>query len=131
LNLFSLKHSYCLESRNMNLPIRALYEIRAFSKPCTRPDWRICKNQEATAIGSYNDWYYFLVMALDWEKVTDENGYRVFFDAFDVKAHLRETNMVNRLVEFEKKMPLELTMMQITSMWCLQHWFRGLMALRL
>jgi hypothetical protein len=34
----------------MNLPIRALYEIRAFSRPLTRVDWRTCKKTEATII---------------------------------------------------------------------------------
>ncbi len=34
----------------MNLPIRALYEIRAFSRPLTRVDWRTCKKPEATII---------------------------------------------------------------------------------
>ena len=31
----------------MFLPLRALYEIRAFSKPMTRPDWRTCKKEES------------------------------------------------------------------------------------
>ena len=34
----------------MNLPIRALYEIRAFSRPVTRPDWRTCKKAECSAM---------------------------------------------------------------------------------
>jgi hypothetical protein len=34
----------------MNLPIRALYDIRAFSRPASRPDWRTCKNAEAAII---------------------------------------------------------------------------------
>jgi vacuolar-type H+-ATPase subunit B/Vma2 len=34
----------------MNLPIRALYEIRAFSKPMTRVDWRTCKRNEIRTI---------------------------------------------------------------------------------
>jgi hypothetical protein len=34
----------------MNLPIRALYEISAFSKPMTRPDWKTCKLSEAACI---------------------------------------------------------------------------------
>jgi hypothetical protein len=34
----------------MNLPIRALYEIRAFSRPATRVDWRTCKTTEANLI---------------------------------------------------------------------------------
>jgi hypothetical protein len=34
----------------MNLPIRALYEIRAFSQPLTRVDWRTCKQAEANLI---------------------------------------------------------------------------------
>lgn len=113
----------------MEFPEDILAIVRAYSKPCTRYDWRTCKAHEATEISWYNDWYYFLVMELNWERVTDENGYRMFFDEFDVKAHLRETKMVTRLMDFEKRMPLELTMTEITSMWCVQHWFRGLMAL--
>ena len=35
---------------NKNMPIRALYEIRAFSKPMTRPDWRTCKRRETRLI---------------------------------------------------------------------------------
>jgi vacuolar-type H+-ATPase subunit B/Vma2 len=34
----------------MNLPIRALYEIRGFSKPMTRVDWRTCKRNEIRII---------------------------------------------------------------------------------
>ena len=34
----------------MNLPIRALYEIRGFSKPMTRVDWRTCKGNEIRII---------------------------------------------------------------------------------
>jgi hypothetical protein len=34
----------------MNLPIRALYEIRAFSRPMTRVDWRTCKMNEIRTI---------------------------------------------------------------------------------
>jgi len=34
----------------MNLPIRALYEIRGFSRPASRPDWRTCKKREAGII---------------------------------------------------------------------------------
>lgn len=33
-----------------NLPIRALYEIRALSRPVTRPDWRTCKKTEAEMV---------------------------------------------------------------------------------
>ncbi len=32
------------------MPIRALYEIQAFSKPMTRPDWRTCKAEIASCI---------------------------------------------------------------------------------
>ncbi len=32
------------------MPIRALYEIQAFSKPMTRPDWRTCKRHETRLI---------------------------------------------------------------------------------
>jgi hypothetical protein len=38
----------------MNLPIRALYEIQAFSKPVTRVDWRTCKNAEVRIIRQHN-----------------------------------------------------------------------------
>jgi vacuolar-type H+-ATPase subunit B/Vma2 len=34
----------------MNLPLRALYEIRAFSQPMTRVDWRTCKRNEIRTI---------------------------------------------------------------------------------
>jgi hypothetical protein len=37
----------------MNLPIRALYEIRGFSRPASRPDWRTCKKREAGIIRDY------------------------------------------------------------------------------
>jgi hypothetical protein len=39
---------------NMNLPIRALYEIQAFSKPMTRVDWRTCKSAEVRIIRQHN-----------------------------------------------------------------------------
>jgi len=32
---------------SFHLPIRALFEIRAFSRPLTRPDWRTCKEKES------------------------------------------------------------------------------------
>ena len=38
----------------MNLPIRALYEIHAFSKPMTRVDWRTCKSAEVRIIRQHN-----------------------------------------------------------------------------
>jgi hypothetical protein len=38
----------------MNLPIRALYEIQAFSKPMTRVDWRTCKSAEVRIIRQHN-----------------------------------------------------------------------------
>ena len=34
----------------MNLPIRALHEIKAFAKPLTRVDWRTCKQVEANIV---------------------------------------------------------------------------------
>jgi hypothetical protein len=34
----------------MNLPIRALYEIRGFARPASRPDWRTCKQPESRLI---------------------------------------------------------------------------------
>ena len=45
----------------MNLPIRALCEIRAFSRPTSRPDWRTCKKLEADLIRekqriTHHDW---------------------------------------------------------------------------
>ena len=36
-----------------NLPIRALHEIRAFSRPLSRPDWRTCKQKEADLIWDF------------------------------------------------------------------------------
>lgn len=45
--------------KQWNLPIRALHEIREFSRPLTRPDWRKCKRDEADLIwchmGCIND----------------------------------------------------------------------------
>lgn len=37
----------------MKLPIRALRDIRAFSRPASRPDWRTCKKEEARMIREY------------------------------------------------------------------------------
>lgn len=34
----------------MNLPYLALYLVREFSRPVTRPDWRTCKRTEAKII---------------------------------------------------------------------------------
>ena len=39
----------------MNLPIRALSEIKAFARPMTRPDWRNCKSREAKLIKVYDE----------------------------------------------------------------------------
>ena len=32
---------------SFHLPVRALFEIRALSRPLTRPDWRTCKKKES------------------------------------------------------------------------------------
>ena len=37
----------------LHLPIRALHEIREFSRPLTRPDWRTCKSQEADVLWGF------------------------------------------------------------------------------
>ena len=44
------KKNYLYPLKQMNLPIRALYEIRAFSRPATRVDWRTCKMNEIRSI---------------------------------------------------------------------------------
>lgn len=49
----------------MNLPIRALYEIRAFSRPASRPDWRTCKSVEARMIREYEN----RKKAAEWEEL--------------------------------------------------------------
>ena len=36
-----------------HLPIRALYDIRAFSRPLTRTDWRTCKQNEADILSDF------------------------------------------------------------------------------
>jgi hypothetical protein len=46
-----------MPTHTMNLPIRALYEIKAFSRPMTRVDWRTCKKPEATIIKDLDDKY--------------------------------------------------------------------------
>lgn len=44
------KSTMNLPIRTMNLPLRALHDIKAFSQPLTRPDWRTCKSLESTLI---------------------------------------------------------------------------------
>ena len=38
---------------NFHLPIRALFEIRSFSRPLTRPDWRTCKKEESDILWDF------------------------------------------------------------------------------
>ena len=38
---------------SFHLPIRALYEIRSFSRPLTRPDWRTCKTKESDLLWDF------------------------------------------------------------------------------
>ncbi len=38
---------------SFNLPLRALHEIRAFSRPLSRPDWRTCKQKESDLLWDF------------------------------------------------------------------------------
>jgi hypothetical protein len=38
---------------SFNLPLRALHDIRLFSRPLSRPDWRTCKQEESDLIWNF------------------------------------------------------------------------------
>lgn len=114
----------------MILPDDVLGVIREFSRPYkTRPDWRTCKRGEAWRIQQYYNFGKFLLSRLAWYDVTDEFGFRIFFDKSDIEKHLRETNMINRVLRFEATMPLELNIMDLLYVWFEHNWAPGIAAL--
>jgi hypothetical protein len=113
----------------MELPEDVLNEIREFSLPRTRADWRKCKRFESCKIEQYYAYGRFMLHALQWFSVTDENGNRMFYNKQDVARHLCETNMVNRIIRFGEKVPLEIDMMDLLYAWFDRNWALGLAAL--
>ena len=114
----------------MILPDDVLGVIREFSRPYrTRPDWRTCKSMEAWIIAKYYDFGRFLLYRLDWHKVTDESGYRMFFDREDVNQFMRETNMVKRILQFQENVPLEMDIVDLLYVWFEHNWALGIAAL--
>ena len=110
----------------MILPDDVLGVIRDFSRPYrTRPDWQTCKRMEASRIQQYYDFGRFL-FTLAWYAVTDENGHRVFYNQLDIAQHLRETNMINRILRFEETMPFEMNIMDILYVWFHHNWAAGI-----
>ena len=114
----------------MILPDDVLGVIRGFSRPYrTRPDWRSCKWTEAWKIQQYYEMHRFLFRKLHWYAVTDESGYRLFYDEKDVLTFMRETKMVSRLLRFEENVPLELNMLDLLYVWFERNWAFGIVAL--
>jgi hypothetical protein len=114
----------------MILPDDVLGVIHEFSRPYrTRPDWRTCKQYEAWKIEQYYAYGRFLFHNLEWFAVTDESGYRVFYDSADVLRHMRETNMVNRILRFEETLPMELNIIDLLYVWFDHNWAAGIAAL--
>jgi hypothetical protein len=114
----------------MILPDDVLGIIREFSRPYkTRPDWRTCKRHEAWRVEQFYRYQYFLLYRLAWYAVTDENGYRMFYDRDDVVRHLRETNMVSRVLRFEETVPLDLDILDLLYVWFEHNWAPGIAAL--
>jgi hypothetical protein len=114
----------------MEFPEDVLGVIRGFSKPYrTRPDWRTCKRAESWRIQQYYQYGRFLMSRLDWYAVTDEYGYRLFYDKADIVHHLQETNMINRILRFKETVPLELNMMDLLYVWFEHNWAPGIAAL--
>ena len=95
----------------------------------TRPDWRTCKRLEAWQIEKYYDFHFFLLYRLAWHALTDENGYRMFYDEEEVTRYLRETNMVNRILQFEENVPLEINILDLLYVWFEHNWAPGIAAL--
>ena len=73
----------------MNLPIRALYEISAFSRPASRPDWRTCKSVEARMIREY------------------ERRKRAEYDLEELMIRFRPLRLVMPNVEIEERALME------------------------
>jgi len=112
------------------LPDDVLGVIRAFSRPYrTRPDWRTCKRFESWKIKQFCAYHHYLLHTLVWFSVTDEYGYRVFFDRQDVMQFMHETNMVNRILRFQENVPIELHLHDLLYIWFEQNWAAGISAL--
>jgi hypothetical protein len=81
----------------MNLPIRALYEIKAFSQPMTRGDWRTCKQAEAAIIknveAKYKRMHAKQNKVMFSRNATHERG---------VNAEMNQWTLYGRWVIFEK-----------------------------
>ena len=89
----------------MNLPIRALYEIKAFSKPLTRVDWRTCKRHETRLLRIHHCMSMFRYLHMldfdtqpvvdsKWEKEDAENVIRLFDNYTKAKVALEEATKV-------------------------------------
>lgn len=114
----------------MEFPEDVLSVIRDFSRPYrTRPDWRTCKRFETWKIEQYFVYGRFLCNALQWSAVTDESGNRMFHDKQDFVRYMCETNMVNRILRFEEKVPLELDIMDLLYVWFERNWAPGIAAI--
>jgi len=119
-----------MEGINMILPDDVLGVIREYSRPyMTRPNWRTCKEMEAWNIHQYYDMYNFLFYSLDWYAVTDESGYRIFYDEEDIHQFLKETKMVPRLIQFESRVPVEMHLLDLLYVWFEHNWALGIAAL--
>ena len=120
----------CVYPFTMEFPDDVLDVIRDFSRPYrTRPDWRTCKRGEAWKIEQYYAYGRFLLHNLRWYAVTDESGYRMFYDKEEVIRFMCETKMVNRILQFEEHVPLELNIMDLLYVWFERNWALGLAAI--
>lgn len=114
----------------MEFPDDVLRVIHKFSRPYrTRPDWRDCKRGEAWKIEQYFACGRFLLNKLSWYNVTDEYGNLMFHDKQDFVRYMCQTNMVNRILRFEEKVPLELDRMDLLYVWFERNWAQGIAAL--
>ena len=114
----------------MEFPDDVLNVIHKFSRPYrTRPDWRTCKRFESWKIEQYFLCGRFIRNALRWSAVTDESGNRMFHDKDEFVRYMCETNMVNRILRFEEKVPLELDMMDLLYVWFERNWVPGIAAI--
>ena len=112
------------------LPDDVIRVISDFSRPYrTRPDWRSCKCREAWNIQHYYEMHHYLFYRLAWFAVTDESGYRLFYDEWDVLRFMRETKMVSRLIRFGEHIPLELNILDMLYVWFERNWALGIVAL--
>ena len=114
----------------MILPDDVLGVIRDYSRPyMTRRNWRTCKEMEAWNIHQYYDMYNFLFYRLAWYAITDESGYRIFYDEEDIHHFIKETKMVPRLIRFETRVPIEMNLLDLLYVWFEHNWALGLAAL--